>query len=182
MDGLEKAGPRVGVVMGSASDLDKVRPVFETLGHLGVSYEAAVISAHRTPDLVAEYARSAAQRGIEVIIAAAGLAAALPGVLAALVDIPVIGLPLGGGPVNGMDALLSVADMPPGVPVAAVGVDSGKNAALLAARILGLTDTRLSQELLETRRKAAADVVAKAGVLREKGLPAWEPQGSGHRE
>lgn len=178
MDRQAKCTPLVGVIMGSASDLDKTRQVFETLDLFAVPYETAVISAHRTPDLVTKYAESARSRSIKVIIAAAGLAAALPGALSALVDIPVIGLPLGGGPVNGMDALLSVADMPPGVPVAAVGVDSGRNAALLAVRILGLDDPRLSRELLEARRRAAADVAQKAKVLLDMGLPAWEPDGS----
>lgn len=170
-----KATPSVGVILGSASDLPKVRAVFETLDLFGASYETAVISAHRTPHMLAEYAESASRRGIKVIIGAAGLAAALPGALAALVDIPVIGLPLSGGPVNGVDALLSVADMPPGVPVAALGVDSAKNAALLALRILGLSDERIRLQQEKTREQAAKDVEAKAKVLREQGLPVWEP-------
>jgi len=170
-----KATPSVGVILGSASDLPKVRAVFETLDLFGVAYETAVLSAHRTPHLVTEYAESASKRGIKVIVGAAGLAAALPGALAALVDIPVIGLPLSGGPVNGIDALLSVADMPPGVPVAAVGVDSAKNAALLALRILGVSDERIRRELEKAREQAARDVEAKSKALRAEGLPVWEP-------
>ena len=161
-----KKAPVVGVILGSASDLGRVGSVFETLDLFQVPYETAILSAHRTPHLVTDYAKSASERGIKVVIAAAGLAAALPGALAALVDIPVIGLPLGGGPVNGVDALLSVA---------AVGIDSSKNAALLALRILGLADPRISGELGKARERAAKDVAGKSNVLKEKGLPVWEP-------
>lgn len=176
---MDRKDSLVGVVMGSVSDLEKVRPVFETLGSFEVPYEVAVISAHRTPGLVREYAESASRRGVRVIIAAAGLSAALPGALSALVDIPVIGLPLGGGPVNGVDALLSVADMPPGIPVGAVGIDSARNSALFALRILGLLDPGLSQRLSHARAKAAAEVAGRARALRDKGLPVWEPEVSG---
>lgn len=167
--------PSVGVILGSTSDIEKAGAVFETLSLFNVPYETAVLSAHRAPDLVAEYAKGAAGRGVKVLIGAAGLAAALPGALASLVDIPVIGLPLGGGPVMGMDALLSVTGMPPGVPVAAVGINSAKNAALLAIRILGVADERIRTELARTRELAARDVSAAAKTLKEKGLPVWEP-------
>ena len=170
-----QTGPLVGVILGSASDLDRVRPVFETLELFAVPYETAVLSAHRTPHLVTQYAEGAGKRGVKVIIGAAGLAAALPGALAALVDLPVIGLPLSGGPVNGVDALLSVADMPPGIPVGAVGIDSAKNAALMALRILGLSDPRIRQQLAAAREQATSEVTSKSRVLREKGLPVWEP-------
>jgi len=169
--------PLVGVVMGSASDLEKVQPVFQTLEAFQVPYEAAVVSAHRTPHLVSQYAESAAKRGIKVIIAAAGLAAALPGALAAVTDLPVIGLPLSGGPANGMDALLSMADMPPGIPVATVGVDSAKNAALLAVRILGQNDGELSSALARARARASSEVIEKTELLRNKGFPMWDPKG-----
>ncbi len=165
--------PLVGVVIGSVSDLDKVKPVFDALREFGVPYDVAIISAHRTPDLVSEYAQSANDRGVKVIIAAAGLAAALPGALAAVVDIPVIGLPLGGGPVNGVDALLSVTDMPPGVPVAGVGIDSARNAALLAVRILATSDPGLKARMQAFREEMAVQVKEKSGLLEEKGLPVW---------
>ena len=168
------AGPAVGVVCGSASDLSKVQPVFDTLSEFSVPYEVAIISAHRTPDLLQEYAGSAVRRGLKVVIAAAGLAAALPGAFAALVDIPVIGLPLGGGPVNGIYAMLSVTDMPPGVPVAAVGIDSAKNAALLAIRILAANDEDMRSALAGFRRKMAEGVLERSGVIAQKGLPAWK--------
>jgi len=169
----------VGVVLGSASDLGKVGPVFETLEEFRISYDVAVVSAHRTPDLVEEYARSVSERGVKVVIAAAGLAAALPGALAALVDVPVIGLPLGGGPVMGVDALLSITDMPPGVPVAGVGIGSAKNAALLAARILAVHDPDLKARLEAVRKKMSSDTREKISLLREKGLPVWQwkPEG-----
>lgn len=174
MNGSPDRVPDAGVVLGSASDLDKVKPVFDTLEQFGVPYEVAIISAHRTPNLVREYADSATERQIKVIIAAAGLAAALPGALAAVVDIPVIGLPLGGGSVNGVDALLSVTNMPSGVPVAAVGIDSAKNAALLAVRILATRDGDLRRRLTGFRREMANGVLDKTALVREKGLPGWK--------
>ena len=131
--------PLVGIVMGSESD----KPVMEKAGaeleQRGISFEIQVMSAHRSPDLVATYAKEARSRGLRVVIAGAGLSAALPGVVAAHTDLPVIGVPLAAktGVMNGLDALLSVAQMPPGVPVACVGVDNARNAAVLAARILG---------------------------------------------
>jgi 5-(carboxyamino)imidazole ribonucleotide mutase len=131
--------PQVGIVMGSKSDLPLMEKAGQELEERGVRYELRVMSAHRDPETVAQYARNARLRGLRVIIAGAGLAAALPGVVAAHTDLPVIGVPLtsktsvGGG----LDALLAISQMPPGVPVACVGVDSARNAAVLAARILG---------------------------------------------
>ena len=131
--------PLVGIVMGSESDREKMAKAGPELEERGISFEVQVMSAHRSPDLVATYAKEARSRGLRVIIAGAGLSAALPGVVAAHTDLPVIGVPLAAstGVMNGMDALLSVAQMPPGVPVACVGVDNARNAAVLAARILG---------------------------------------------
>ena len=128
----------VGVLVGSESDRARVQGALDELEARGIAYEFDVRSAHRTPDAVAEYARTARDRGIRVIIAGAGLSAALPGVVAAHTDLPVIGLPLRSSlsVLDGLDALLSIAQMPPGVPVACVGVDNAKNAAALAARIL----------------------------------------------
>ena len=131
--------PLVGIVMGSESDREKMDKAGAELEDRGISFEVQVMSAHRSPDLVAAYAKEARERGLRVIIAGAGLSAALPGVVAAHTDLPVIGVPLAAksGVANGLDALLSVAQMPPGVPVACVGVDNARNAAVLAARILG---------------------------------------------
>jgi phosphoribosylaminoimidazole carboxylase PurE protein len=132
-------GPLVGILVGSESDREPMQPALDELAHRGISCELEVRSAHRNPDAVAEYAREARARGIRVLIAGAGLAAALPGAVAAHTDLPVIGVPLRSrlSVLDGLDALLSIAQMPPGVPVAAVGVDNAKNAAALAARILG---------------------------------------------
>lgn len=165
--------PQVGVLMGSASDLEPVRPALETLDEFEVGYEVAIISAHRTPELLREYAASAPKRGIKVIIAAAGLSAALAGATAALVDIPVIGLPLSAGALKGIDALLSVAQMPSGVPVAVVGIDSAKNAALLATRILGLGSREIASRLCAYRETLARQTVKHNDALSATGLPGW---------
>jgi 5-(carboxyamino)imidazole ribonucleotide mutase len=131
-------GPRVGILVGSESDRERMQAAMDELDQRGVPYEFEVRSAHRTPDAVAEYAKSARERGLRVLICGAGLAAALPGVVAAHTDLPVIGVPLRSSKsiLDGLDALLSIVQMPPGVPVATVGVDNAKNAAVLAARIL----------------------------------------------
>ncbi len=130
--------PLVGILVGSESDVERMRPALDELDARGIGYEIDVRSAHRTPDAVAEYARSARERGLRVLIAGAGLAAALPGVVAAHTDLPVIGVPLRSSlsVLDGLDALLSIAQMPPGVPVGCVGVNSAKNAAVLAAKII----------------------------------------------
>jgi phosphoribosylaminoimidazole carboxylase PurE protein len=131
--------PVVGILIGSESDRERVQPALDELAARGIPCALEVRSAHRQPDAVAEYARSARERGLRVLICGAGLAAALPGVVAAHTDLPVIGLPLrsSASVLDGLDALLSIVQMPPGVPVACVGVDNAKNAAVLAARILG---------------------------------------------
>jgi 5-(carboxyamino)imidazole ribonucleotide mutase len=131
--------PLVGILVGSESDRERMMDAVGELEQRGIAHEFEVRSAHRTPDAVAEYARSARERGLRVLICGAGLAAALPGVVAAHTDLPVIGVPLRSSKsvLDGLDALLSIVQMPPGVPVATVGVDSAKNAAVLAARILG---------------------------------------------
>jgi phosphoribosylaminoimidazole carboxylase PurE protein len=130
--------PLVGILIGSESDRERMQPALKELEERGIACELEVRSAHRNPEAVAEYARTARDRGIRVLIAGAGLAAALPGVVAAHTDLPVIGVPLRSSMSvgDGLDALLSIVQMPPGVPVACVGVDNSRNAALLAARIL----------------------------------------------
>lgn len=132
-------GPLVGILVGSESDRERMQPATDELDERGIGWELEVRSAHRTPDSVAEYARTARGRGLRVLICGAGLAAALPGVVAAHTDLPVIGVPLRSrlSVLDGLDALLSIVQMPPGVPVATVGVDNAKNAAVLAARVLG---------------------------------------------
>ena len=135
------SSPLVGIVVGSESDRPRMQAALDELDARGIAHEFEVRSAHRQPDSVAEYGRTARERGLRVLIAGAGLAAALPGVLAAHTDLPVIGVPLRSSlsVLDGLDALLSIVQMPPGVPVACVGVDNAKNAAVLAARILSLS-------------------------------------------
>ena len=134
--------PLVGILVGSESDRERMQPALDELAANGIAHELEVRSAHRDPDAVAEYARTARERGLRVLIAGAGLAAALPGAVAAQTDLPVIGVPLRSekSVLDGLDALLSIAQLPPGVPVAAVGVDSARNAAILATRILRVAD------------------------------------------
>lgn len=138
LEGLEVDAPQVGIVMGSKSDMPAMEAAAEELKKRGIGHEVRVMSAHREPDTVAEYARNAQMRGLRVIIAGAGLSAALPGVVAAHTQLPVLGVPLTSSKsvAGGLDALLSIAQMPPGVPVGCVGVDNARNAAVLAARIL----------------------------------------------
>ena len=128
--------PHVGIIMGSKNDKPKMQPAGTVLEEAGIRYEVRVMSAHRDPEKVREYCHAARMRGLTVLIAGAGMSAALPGVAAAHTDLPVIGVPIAGKNLGGMDALLSVVQMPPGVPVACVGVDNARNAAALAARIL----------------------------------------------
>ena len=143
---------KVGIIMGSTSDLEIMSSAFAVLDEFGVPYEKKVISAHRAPELLAKYASSARERGLSVIIAGAGGAAHLPGVTAAMTTIPVIGVPISGKAFGGMDALLSMVQMPSGIPVATVSVNGAKNAALLAISILSLTDPVLEEKLSGFRR------------------------------
>ena len=144
---------RVGIVMGSQSDDEVMRKGAEVLEELEIGYEMVVCSAHRNPERTAAYAREAAARGIEVLIAGAGLAAALPGVLAAHTILPIIGVPVATGALNGVDSLYAIVQMPPGIPVATVGIDNARNAAMLAAQILALSDEKVAQAIEKYREK-----------------------------
>ena len=146
----------VGIVMGSASDRSAMAGASEVLERFGVAHEVEVMSAHRSPRRVAEYASSAEERGLRVLIAGAGLAAHLPGVVAAHTTLPVIGVPLAGGALGGTDALLSCVQMPPGVPVATVAIGGAKNAGLLAVQVLAVSDERLRAELRALKDEMAA--------------------------
>ena len=158
--------PLVGIIIGSQSDLDVMRNASETLDDLGIANEIKILSAHRNPEQVNEYAATARQRGLKVIIAGAGMAAALPGVVAARTPLPVLGVPMETRVMGGMDSLLSMAQMPGGIPVGtlAIGKAGAKNAALLAAAILALSDEGVAGRLDAFRNKqnqAIADVPAK---------------------
>ena len=146
-----KIGCKVGIVTGSASDKSIVDKVTTVLDEFGVIWEWNILSAHRTPNKVAKYAKEAEGRGLQILIGIAGLAAALPGVLAGHSLLPVIGVPGDGGPLNGVDALHSIVQMPPGIPVATVGIGNGKNAAYLAIHILALQDVALRKQLTAYR-------------------------------
>lgn len=158
--------PLVGVVMGSLSDWDTMQHASTALDDLGIPHERLVVSAHRTPERMFEYAKSARDRGLRVIVAGAGGAAHLPGMIASLTTLPVLGVPVESRALHGLDSLLSIVQMPGGVPVAtlAIGTSGAKNAGLLAARILALQDPELAQRL-ETRRHDQAEQVLKDSVL-----------------
>jgi 5-(carboxyamino)imidazole ribonucleotide mutase len=147
MDSHRDGPPRVGIIMGSRSDLETMRAAATTLQELGIGFEMRVVSAHRTPDLMFEYAASAGSRGLKVIIAGAGGAAHLPGMVATKTMLPVIGVPIESRSLKGLDSLLSIVQMPSGVPVAAMAIGGAANAALYAARILALEDPELAKRL-----------------------------------
>ena len=148
--------PLVGIVMGSESDANSMKPALQALEQLGIEYEVSIISAHRTPEKAREYGQSAQKRGIEVIIAGAGMAAHLPGVLASWTTIPVIGVPLPSSDLKGVDALLSMVQMPGGVPVACVGIGGAKNAAYFAAGILALKNDKIRKSYEKYRQELAS--------------------------
>ena len=154
------ARPRVAILMGSANDWEKMKPAADALDALGVASDVRVISAHRTPERHARYVKSANKRGIEVLICGAGMAAHLAGVTAALTELPVLGVPLDGSAVNGMDALLATVQMPGGIPVAtfAIGKAGAKNAGLFAGQILAGRDARVRRSLASYRKKQTAAV------------------------
>ena len=156
---------KVGIVMGSDSDLPILRKAMDTLTELGVPYECHIYSAHRTPEEAGAFARNARENGIGVIIAAAGMAAHLAGAMAANTTLPVIGIPCKSSCLDGIDALLSTVQMPSGIPVATVAINGGVNAALLSAQILAVSDEALSQRLMEKRQKDAQKVLDKDAAL-----------------
>jgi len=143
---------KIGVIMGSKSDLPTMNECLNVLKDFGVEHEIKIVSAHRTPNLMFDYAKEAKKRGLEVIVAGAGGAAHLPGMVASLTDLPVIGVPIESKTLKGIDSLLSIVQMPGGVPVATVAIGGAKNAALLAVKILALKDERLAEKIVEYRK------------------------------
>lgn len=158
----------IGIVMGSDSDLPVMQGCVDFLKEMGVPYEVTVASAHRTPERAAEFSSTARDRGVKVIIAAAGMAAHLAGVLAAHTTLPVIGVPIDASALQGLDSLLSTVQMPPGVPVATMGIGKAgaKNAAILACQILGTSDEAMAVKLVDFKKKMAAQVEEKAARLK----------------
>ena len=161
--------PQVGIVMGSDSDLKVMEKAAAMLEELGIDYEMAIISAHREPDELIAWVRGAEERGEKVLIAGAGMAAALPGMCAALAALPVIGVPLAGSKLDGMDAVFSIMQMPPGIPVATVAIDGAKNAAILAAKILAVGDEKILAKVKEYAKNLEEQVKAKNARLQEVG-------------
>jgi 5-(carboxyamino)imidazole ribonucleotide mutase len=161
----------VGIVMGSASDLEVMRGAADALDEFGVPWEIRVLSAHRTPDDTLEYARSAAERGLRVLIAGAGGAAHLPGVVAAVTTLPVIGVPVPLAALDGLDSLLSMVQMPAGVPVATVAIGGARNAGLLAVRILGASDATLSKAVADFQARMGDKVRAADAEVQQKLSP-----------
>ncbi len=160
--------PLVGIAMGSSSDLPTLQPAAEILGRFGVEHELRVLSAHRTPDAMTEYARSAASRGLRVLIAGAGGAAHLPGMLAANTPLPVIGVPVPTTSLNGLDALLSIVQMPRGVPGATVAIGGGAHAGLLAVQILASADPELLRRVVAYKEELAATARQQDAEIRER--------------
>lgn len=158
----------VGILMGSDSDEAIMRQAAEALDSFGIAWEMRVLSAHRTPDDTLDYARQAHTRGLKVLIAGAGGAAHLPGVVAAVTHLPVIGVPVALKNLDGLDSLLSIAQMPRGIPVATVAVDGARNAGLLAARILAVGDEDLAERLIAARSQMADEVRARDAALQER--------------
>ena len=158
---MSNSKPLVGIIMGSDSDLPVMEDAINVFKEFNISYEVKILSAHRTPRQHSEYSRTAIERGLKVIIAAAGGAAHLPGVTAAHTTLPIIGVPIKGKSLEGMDSLLSIVQMPPGVPVATVAINGAKNAALLAVQIIALTDDVILSKLKVYRQKMESASMAK---------------------
>lgn len=162
--------PLVGIIMGSDSDLPVMKEAAGVLEELGISSEVVILSAHRSPERTAEYARTAVNRGLAVIIAGAGGAAHLPGVVAAYTPLPVIGVPIKSGSLNGVDALYAIVQMPSGVPVATVAVNGARNAGILAAQIIGSTNPEVRDRIVAFKEKLARQVEEKNALLAELGI------------
>jgi len=161
---------QVGIIMGSDSDLTVMKAAADALSEFGIESEVTALSAHRAPEHVAEYGKTAHERGLKVIIAGAGVAAHLPGVLAAFTPLPVIGVPIKSSTSGGIDSLFAIAQMPPGVPVATVAINGAKNAGILAAQIIGAGDEAVRTKVIEYKKKMEKDVVAKAEKIEERGF------------
>jgi 5-(carboxyamino)imidazole ribonucleotide mutase len=157
--------PRVGIIMGSDSDLPVMQDAADVLGELGIAFEMTIVSAHRTPRRLYDYAEGAVERGLRVIIAGAGGAAHLPGMAAAITPLPVIGVPVKTSSLSGQDSLLSIVQMPAGVPVATVAINGAKNAGILAAQILGASDAEVRERIVRFKKDLEAMVMAKVAAM-----------------
>jgi 5-(carboxyamino)imidazole ribonucleotide mutase len=169
---MKESKPLVGIIMGSDSDLPVMEEAAKILDHLVVNYELTIVSAHRTPQRMFDYARTAEERGLEVIIAGAGGAAHLPGMVAAITPLPVIGVPVKTSSLNGLDSLLSIVQMPGGVPVATVAINNARNAGILAAQILGIKYPYIRERIKDFKEKMKNEVESKAEKLEKNNTPA----------
>jgi 5-(carboxyamino)imidazole ribonucleotide mutase len=165
-----KHSPVVGIIMGSDSDLPEMQEAAKILEEFGITNEVTIVSAHRTPDRMVEYAKGAVKRGLKVIIAGAGGAAHLPGMLASMTPLPVIGVPIKTAAAAGVDSLFSIAQMPPGIPVATVAINGAKNAGILATSILGTSDPAILAKVASYKSGLEKSVLDKVSVLEEKGF------------
>ena len=165
---------QVGIVMGSDSDMPVMSKAADVLEEVGISYDMRIISAHREPDVFFEYAKEAESKGFKVIIAGAGMAAHLPGMCAAIFPMPVIGIPMSSTVLDGQDALYSIVQMPPGIPVATVAINGGKNAGILAAKMLAASDDELLDKIKNFTEKMKSEVQAKDEKLQEVGYKAYK--------
>jgi 5-(carboxyamino)imidazole ribonucleotide mutase len=161
--------PLVGIIMGSDSDLGVMKAAADVLEEFGVLFELTIVSAHRTPDRLYSYAQKAAGRGMEVIIAGAGGAAHLPGMVASVTELPVIGVPVQTGALGGVDSLYSIVQMPPGVPVATVAINGARNAGLLAVQMLGIKEPSLRKKMADFKAEQRDSVEKKAAMLEQVG-------------
>jgi len=164
---------KVGIIMGSDSDLPVMQAAADQLSEFGIAYEMTIVSAHRTPQRLYEYSQTAIERGLKVIIAGAGGAAHLPGMVAAITSLPVIGVPVKSSALSGEDSLLSIVQMPPGVPVATVAINGAKNAGILAAQILGIADSAIAKQVADYK-KSLDDMVMTKVANWEKGGPSFK--------
>lgn len=167
---LDKMNPLVSIIMGSTSDLPIMEKTAQILNDFQIPFEMHALSAHRTPESVEQFAKEAAPRGIKVIIAAAGMAAHLPGVIAAMTPVPVIGVPIKSS-LDGVDALLSIIQMPPGIPVATVGINASQNAGILAAQIIGVEDERVRQAIVDYKESLKKKIITANEELRKVMFP-----------
>lgn len=168
---------KVAIIMGSDSDFEIMKKCMDTLSKFEVDFEVSVISAHRTPEKLTEYIKAVDEKGIELIIAAAGKAAHLPGVIAAMTTLPVVGVPIKSSALDGMDALLSIVQMPPGIPVATVGIDASENAALIAIEILAIKYNILKEKLYKHRQDMKIKLEEKDNKIKEEVNRLWKCRG-----
>lgn len=168
---------KVGIIMGSDSDLPVMKDAAEILDYFRIEYELTIVSAHRTPERLVEYAKNARSRGLDIIIAGAGGAAHLPGMIASLCELPVIGVPVKTSSLSGLDSLLSIVQMPGGVPVATVAINGARNAGILAAQIIGVKDQNIQEKVLEYKMNLKQSVLTKANELEKLGYESYLEEG-----